>query len=48
MTVSFGTDTYTAAEGAAVTINVELSADPEREVVIPLVKTDQGDTTGED
>ena len=43
--VSFGTDTYTAHEGGTVSVSVTLSADPERRVVIPLVKTDQGTTT---
>ena len=46
--VSFGTDTYTAAEGGTATITIELSADPERTLIIPLVKTDQGDTTADD
>ena len=41
--VSFGTDTYTAHEGGTVSVSVTLSADPERRVVVPLVKTGQGE-----
>ena len=46
--VSFASDTYTAAEGGTATITIELSADPERMLIIPLVKTDQGETTADD
>ena len=46
--VSFGTDTYTAAEDGTATVTVTLSADPERTVVIPLVKTNQGDAEDDD
>ena len=46
--VSFAADSYTAAEGVTATITIELSADPERTLIIPLVKTDQGDTTADD
>ena len=38
VTVSFGESGYTVAEGASVTVTVELSADPEREVTVPLTK----------
>ena len=40
--VQFSQDSYTAPEGGTVSVSVTLSADPERTVVIPLVKTDQG------
>ena len=43
--VMFSQDAYTAHEGGTVSVSVTLSADPERRVVIPLVKTDQGTTT---
>ena len=39
VTVSFGQSGYTVAEGASVTVTVELSADPEREVTVPLTTT---------
>ena len=42
VTVSFATSTHAVAEGATTTIRVTLSAIPEREVVIPLISTDQG------
>ena len=42
VTVMFEVDAYTVAEGDTVTVTITLSADPERTVVIPLVKTDQG------
>ena len=45
VTVSFGQTTYTAAEGSSVTVTVELSADPEREVIIPLTATGQDGAT---
>ena len=40
--VQFSQDSYTAPEGGTVSVSVTLSADPERTVVIPLVKIDQG------
>ncbi len=46
--VSFGASSYTVAEGASVTVTVELSAAPEREVEVPLTHTPQGDTTAAD
>ena len=42
VTVEFGAATYSAGEGGSATVRITLSADPERTVVIPLVKTDQG------
>ena len=48
VTVSFGTDTYTVAEGGTQSVTVTLSADPERTVVIPITKTEQGGATSAD
>ena len=48
VTVSFGAATYTADEGSTVTVTVTLSADPEREVIIPLTKSEQGEATDSD
>ena len=42
ITVSFELATYTANEGSGVTVTVVLSAEPEREVIIPLTTTNQG------
>ena len=42
VTVQFGASTYTAAEGGTATVTVELSADPERTVAVPVTKTNQG------
>ena len=44
VTVAYGAATYAATEGAAagVSVTVELSADPERDVTIPLTVTLQG------
>ena len=44
VTVAFGQATYTATEGAdeGVTVTVTLSADPQRDVTIPLTVTAQG------
>ena len=43
VTVSFEKDSYTAREGSdAVTVTVKLSADPEREVMVPLSVTRGG------
>ena len=39
--VSFGAATYTAAEGGTATITVTLDEAPERQVVVPLSKTNQ-------
>ncbi len=43
VTVSFDKDSYTATEGGtAATVTVKLSADPEREVTVPLSVTGRG------
>ena len=46
--VSFGAASYTVAEGSSVTVSVELSAAPERQVVVDLTHTGQGDTSSGD
>ncbi len=46
--VSFGQATYAAAEGGTVTVEVVLSADPERTVTIPLTKANQGGASDAD
>ena len=46
--VGFGASSYTAAEGGTVEVTVTLSADPERQVVIPLTTTDEGGASGAD
>ena len=46
--VSFGASPYSVAEGASVTVTVELSEDPGRDVVVPLTHTGQGGTTDSD
>ena len=48
VTASFGQDSYTVAEGSTATVKVTLSADPEREVVVPLTKSNQNGATGSD
>ena len=48
VTVSFGAASHTVAEGASRTVTVTLSADPERAVVIPIEKTNQGGATTAD
>ena len=48
VTVSFEQDSYTVAEGGAVTVKVKLDADPERTVTIPLMKEGQGGATSAD
>ena len=48
VTVSFGAAAYMAAEGGSVTVTVELSADPERSVTIPLTAANQGRATSAD
>ena len=40
--VSFGAETYTVDEGDTVDVTVKLNRDPERTVVIPITKTNQG------
>ena len=42
VTVSFGAGTYTVPEGGTQSVTVNLSADPERTVVIPLTTMPQG------
>ena len=42
VTVSFGHSSYTVTEGSAVEVTVTLSADPEREVTIPINETENG------
>ena len=46
--VSFALSTYTVNEGANVKVTVTLSADPERQVVIPIAATNQGTTVNGD
>ena len=46
--VSFGQSTYAVAEGGSVTVKVTLSADPKRQVVIPLTATGQDGASGAD
>ena len=46
--VGFARASYTVAEGSTVTVTVELSAVPEREVEVALTHTAQGDTTAAD
>ena len=48
VTVAFGANAYTAAEGRTVDVAVSLDADPERTVVIPITATPQGATTTDD
>ena len=46
--VSFEQGSYSVPEGDAQTVNVTLSADPERTVAIPITVTPQGGVTGAD
>ena len=48
VTVSFGQSAYTVAEGSSSTVTVELSADPERTVVIPIETANQGGASAAD
>ena len=48
VTVSFGASSYTVAEGSSLTVTVELSGAPEREVEVALTHTAQGNTTAAD
>ena len=43
--VFFEFDTYSVDEGDDVTVKVKLSADPERQVIIPIMRTHQGDAS---
>ena len=40
--VSFGADAYDVDEGESVEVTVELNKDPERQVVIPITRSNQG------
>ena len=40
--VSWAQDTYSVAEGGSVTVTAELDDDPEKTVVVPIARTDQG------
>ena len=42
VTAMYGQSSYTVAEGGTQTVTVTLSADPERTIIIPIEKTDQG------
>ena len=42
VTVMYGQSSYTVAEGGTQTVTVTLSPDPERTIIIPIEKTDQG------
>ena len=46
--VSFAQGSYEVAEGGAAAIAVNLNADPQRELVIPIVVTEQGGATSTD
>ncbi len=48
VTVSFDQAAHVVAEGSATTVKVTLSADPERQVVIPLTKSERGGVTAAD
>ena len=48
VTVSFEQSAYTAAEGGSATVKVTLSPAPERQVVIPLTKTNRGGASSAD
>ena len=48
VTVSFGAATYSVDEGGTVEVTVTLDAAPEREVTIPIVKTDEGGISEDD
>ena len=42
VTAMYDQSSYTVAEGGTQTVTVTLSADPERTIIIPIEKTDQG------
>ena len=48
VTVGFGSATYSVAEDGTVDVTVTLDAAPERDVTIPIVKTDQGGASADD
>ena len=46
--VNFKSATYSVNEGDTVRVTVTLDKDPEREVVVPITKTEQGDASTDD
>ena len=48
VTVSFAEANYEVDEGGTVTVKVTLDVDPERYLIIPIVKTDQDGATSDD
>ena len=48
VSVSFGQDSYTVAEGSSVAVKVKLDEDPERTVTIPVTKTGQDGASTDD
>ena len=48
VTVSFGSATYTVAEGSSEAVKVKLSADPERTVEVPISATDMDGASSSD
>ena len=48
VTVSFASATYTAPEGDSVQVKVTLSQAPERQVAVPITKTNQGGASNSD
>ena len=48
VTVNFAQASYTVAEGSSVTVTVTLDDDPERQVVIPLTRTNEGGASDSD
>ena len=48
VTVQFGQDSIRLGEGESVNVTIKLSADPEREVIIPVTSTPQGTTSADD
>ena len=48
VTASYEQATYTVAEGGSVTVEVKLSADPERTVTIPITRANQATTSDGD
>ena len=48
VTATFEQSSYTVAEGDSVTVKVQLSADPERRVIIPITMDDQDGASSDD
>ena len=48
VSISFLQESQAASEGGSIDITVTLSADPERDLTIPITATNQGTTTGAD